>query len=456
MKRVFAALGSVKTAIKDFLPRTLMGRSLLILVMPVFLVQIITVYAFFDRHWQKMGDRLAFAIAGELAMIADEIEKNDAPERVEAIRLGTQVLGFVMRYDRGVVLPEVFNDPRDGLQNPSRENIIADTLAKAFDVQLLRPYDIHIERDEKWVMVTIQLKGGVLTASVPERRIFSSSGYVVLLWMAGSSVVLLIISTLFMRNQIRPIRRLAVAAERFGKGRDVPFFKVEGAREVRQAARAFIEMKNRLQRQIQQRTAMLAGVSHDLRTPLTRMKLQLEMMGDGADVLDLKQDVADMEKMIGAYLQFARGQGEEEPVRTNLVDLVEQIARNMNRESLRVHTELDGDGLSLLLRPVAFERVMVNLIDNALKYGRTAWVSARKFGDHIEICVDDDGPGIPKIQHDDVFRPFYRGETSRNSKTGGVGLGLPIVQDIVLAHGGQVWLDDSPKGGLRVVIDLPV
>lgn len=455
MKRIFAALKSIKRAIKDSLPRTLMARSLLILVMPVFLVQIITIYIFFDRHWQKMGDRLAFGIAGEIAMIADEIDKNDAPERVEAIEKGTKVLAFSMSYDRYAQLAEVFNDPK-GLQNPSRENIIAQTLSRAFDVQLKRPYNIRVDRDEKWVIVTVQLDNGVLRAAVPERRIFSSSGYIVLLWMAGSSVVLLIIATLFMRNQIRPIRRLAIAAERFGKGRDVPFFKIEGAREVRQAAKAFVDMKSRLQRQIQQRTAMLAGVSHDLRTPLTRMKLQLEMMGNGSDVADLKQDLADMEKMIGAYLQFARGEGGEEPVRTNLAELIEGVARSMNREGIRVYLDLGNDNLELLLRPVAFERCMINVIDNALKYGKTAWVSVQKFGETIEICVDDDGPGIPKVQHEDVFRPFYRGESSRNAKTGGVGLGLPIVQDIVLAHGGQVWLDDSPKGGLRVVIDLPV
>ncbi len=453
---ILAAFKKVKNTLKDFLPRTLMGRSLLILVMPIFLVQIITIYIFFDRHWQKMGDRLAYAIAGEIAMIADEIEKNDAPERVQAIQDGTRVLDFRMNYKRNAKLTGVYNDPRRGIQNATdRENIIGETLSRAFDAQLKRPYNIRLDRDEKWVVVTVQLKEGVLTASVPERRIFSSSGYVVLLWMAGSSVVLLVIATLFMRNQIRPIRRLAVAAERFGKGRDVPFFKVEGAREVRQAAKAFIDMKSRLQRQIQQRTAMLAGVSHDLRTPLTRMKLQLEMMPAGQDVIDLKKDIADMEKMIEAYLQFARGEGGEEPVRTDLAALIEQVARNMNRDGVRVHT-LINDSLVLPLRPVAFERCMANVLDNALKYGRTAWVSARKFGDSIEICVDDDGPGIPKIQREDVFRPFFRGESSRNTKTGGVGLGLPIVQEIVLAHGGQVWLDDSPKGGLRVVIDLPV
>lgn len=453
---LFRALVKIKNAVKDTLPRTLMARSLLILVMPVFLVQIITIYVFFDRHWQKMGDRLAYAIAGEVAMIADEIDKNDAPLRVDAIQDGTRVLDFRMKYEPKAKLHGIYNDPRKGIQNAtSRESIIGETLSRALDAQLKRPYNIRVDGDEKWVVITAQLKNGVLTASVPERRIFSSSGYVVLLWMAGSSVVLLVIATLFMRNQIRPIRRLAVAAERFGKGRDVPFFKIEGAREVRQAARAFIDMKSRLQRQIQQRTAMLAGVSHDLRTPLTRMKLQLEMMPPGQDVIDLKQDLADMEKMIGAYLQFARGEGEEELARTDIGALIEQVARNMNRDTVRVHTSIT-ENLVLPLRPVAFERCMTNVIDNALKYGGGAWVSARKFGDSIEICVDDDGPGIPKMQREDVFRPFYRGESSRNAKTGGVGLGLPIVQDIVLAHGGQVWLDDSPRGGLRVVIDLPV
>lgn len=449
-------LSSIKSSIKGLLPRTLMARSLLILVTPIFLVQIITIYIFFDRHWQKMGDRLAYAIAGEISMIADEIDKNDAPERVEAIQDGTKVLDFRMKYKPGASLAGTYNDPRRNIQNAaSRENIIAETLSRALDKQLRRPYNIRVDRDEKWVVITVQLEKGVLTASVPERRIFSSSGYIVLLWMAGSSIILLIIATLFMRNQIRPIRRLAIAAERFGKGRDVPFFKIEGAREVRQAGKAFIEMKDRLQRQIQQRTAMLAGVSHDLRTPLTRMKLQLEMMGDAADVKDLKNDLADMEKMIGAYLDFARGEGGEEPVRTDIKELIEAAARTLNRDEKKVHTEI-AENLVLPLRPVAFERCMVNLLGNALKYGNLAWVSARKFGENIEICVDDNGPGIPKDQYEDVFKPFFRGESSRNAKTGGVGLGLPIVQDIVLAHGGQVWLDASPKGGLRVVIDLPL
>ena len=441
---------------KQLLPGSLFGRSLLILVTPIFLVQIITTFIFFDRHWQKMGDRMAYAIAGEIAMISRQLEVDDSAETVQALQQNaSQTIGLFLQYRKGEKLDRVFDDNRKGFQNPSRENIIGQTLAKAFYQQLMRPFNITIDRDEKWVEVTTQLDNGVLQVTLPERRIFSSSGYVVLLWMAASSIILVIIATLFMRNQIRPIRRLAIAAERFGKGRDVPFFKVEGAREVRQAAKAFIDMKERLQRQIQQRTAMLAGVSHDLRTPLTRMKLQTEMMGQGQDIDDLKTDIADMERMIGAYLQFARGDGAEEPVRTDLRELLEQAARGMNREREQVYTDLPED-LTLLLRPVAFARCIDNLLVNALTYGNRAWISALRFGNTIEICVDDNGPGIPQEQHEDVFKPFYRGESSRNAKTGGVGLGLPIVQDIVLSHGGQVWLDRSPKGGLRVVVDLPV
>ena len=447
---------SIKRFFKDLLPRTLMGRSLLILITPLFLVQIITTFIFFDRHWQKMGDRLAFAIAGEIAMISEQLDVDDSNMRWDEVRRTSAAsLDFAMTYARGETLTSVFDDDRTGLQNPSRENIIAQTMAKAFDEKLRRPYNIRVDRDEKWVEVSVQLDKGVLNLVLPERRVFSSSGYIVLLWMVTSSIVLLFIATMFMRNQIRPIRRLAVAAERFGKGRDVPFFKVEGAREVRQAARAFIDMKDRLRRQIQQRTTMLAGVSHDLRTPLTRMKLQIAMMGDGQDILDLKSDIADMERMIEAYLQFTRGEGDELPVRTDIKDLIEQSARAVNRDGERVFVDVP-DGLTLWLRPVAFGRCLNNILGNAVKYGQNAWIGAARIGDMIEICIDDDGPGLPKEQYEDVFKPFFRGESSRNSKTGGVGLGLPIVQDIVLGHGGQVWLDKSPKGGLRVVIDLPV
>lgn len=445
-----------KGYIKGILPNSLFGRSLLILVTPIFLVQIITTFMFFDRHWQKMGDRLAFSVANEISLISNLVELDDSPENISLLKQQMErPLDLRIYYKQGEKLNRVFDDKRVGFQNPSRESVIAQSLARAFDLRLDRKFNIIVERNEKWFESQVQLTGGVLSVVVPERRIFSSSGYVVLLWMVGSSIILVVIATLFMRNQIKPIRRLAVAAERFGKGRDVPFFKIEGAREVRQAAQAFIGMKDRLSRQIQQRTAMLAGVSHDLRTPLTRMKLQLEMMTkvDGTD--DLKNDVIDMEKMIEAYLQFARGEGGESLVRTDIKDIIDRAVEPVNRDDQRVDVD-HVDNVSVLLRPVAFERCLGNVIGNALKYGHHAWVSARRVDDNIEICIDDDGVGVPPEQYEDVFKPFFRAESSRNSKTGGVGLGLPIVQDIVHAHGGRVWLDKSPKGGLRVVIDLPL
>ena len=254
---------------------------------------------------------------------------------------------------------------------------------------------------------------------------------------------------------LRPIRRLAVAAERFGRGLDVPAsFKPEGAYEVRQAARAFLDMHERIRRQIQQRTAMLAGVSHDLRTPLTRMKLQAAMLPSGADVEALKADIVDMERMIDAYLDFARGAGEEAVVRTNLRDMIERIVVAMRRLGASITLECEGDML-VSLRPVAFERCLNNLVGNARQYAGHIWILARRNDGLLRIEIDDDGPGIPPDQYDEVFKPFVRGEPSRNPATGGVGLGLPIVQDIVHRHGGRVWLEQSPRGGLRVVVEIP-
>lgn len=274
--------------------------------------------------------------------------------------------------------------------------------------------------------------------------------------MIGASLILLAIAILFMRNQIRPIRRLAIAAERFGKGQGVPTgFKPEGAKEVRQAAQAFLDMHERIRRQMEQRTTMLAGISHDLRTPLTRMKLQTAMMGDSPDVDALKTDIQDMERMIAAYLDFVRGEGEEQNEYCDLHEILQRVVMNAKRQEIEIEFDVKGD-LSLSVRPVAFERCLNNIISNAKKYANSrVWIAARRLHEIIEITVDDDGKGVPEEKMNDVFRPFYRVEASRNL-TGGVGLGLPIAQDIVHSHGGKIWLEKSNRGGLRVVIHLPV
>ncbi len=260
---------------------------------------------------------------------------------------------------------------------------------------------------------------------------------------------------MFMRNQVKPIRRLANAADDFGKGRDLSDFKLEGATEVRQAASAFIDMRDRIQRQINQRTDMLSGVSHDLRTPLTRMKLQLEM-SPGEDAADaLKGDIAEMERMLEGYLAFARGEGGESPVMTDLSTLLQDVADRARRNNARIDLHTEGR-IDVTLRPNSFDRCITNLVENANRYAEHISIRAGIRDDGVEIVIDDDGPGIPQDQREEVFRPFYRLERSRNPGTGGVGLGLSIAQDSVRTHGGEIILEDSPMGGLRVRIRLPI
>lgn len=434
---------------KNILPSSLFGRSLLILVTPLLLVQIVTTFMFFDRHWDKMMQRLSFGVAGEIAFVAELIEDNNSDDALAA-------LIDQARRNTDITLAYIRSGQLNHISTPDNtKNAVGKTLLREIERQVGRPADIRIEADEKWVEVNMQLADGVLSALVPERRLYSSTGYIVLLWMIGTSVIMLAIAILFMRNQIRPIHRLAIAAERIGKGRDVPFFKEEGAREVRQASRAFMEMRARIDRQIAQRTDMLAGVSHDLRTPLTRLKLQVSMMSDSKDKDDMLSDLADMQRMIDAYLDFARGQGRETPLRVELRPMMDRLAEAASRDGKPIHVT-GGDDVGLMVRPVAIERCFANLIGNAVKYSPEVWITIERGEEAVSIEIDDNGPGVAMAQRDDVFKPFFRGEQSRNTKTGGVGLGLPIAQDIIHAHGGEIFLSDSPKGGLRVSVILPV
>jgi len=272
--------------------------------------------------------------------------------------------------------------------------------------------------------------------------------------MVGSSLVLLAVAIVFLRNQVKSLRRLAAAADGFGKGRPVPFFKIEGAVEIRQAALAFMTMRDRIQRQIRQRTQMLAGVSHDLRTPLTRMKLALELLGNDPAVEELKSDVAEMEHMVHGYLDFARGEGTEEAVETDVSLLLEDVAAAMRRAGTPLSVSA-GPEYVMPVRPNALRRCLGNLIANARRHGSHVWLTSGVVTDGIDIVVDDDGPGIPPADRGRVFRPFVRLDASRNPSTGGVGLGLTIARDVARSHGGDVRLETSPQGGLRARVHLP-
>src|SRR5262245_21848827 len=433
---------------KSILPRSLLGRSVMIIVTPLILLQLVTTSVFYDSHWDTVTKRLARGVAGDIAAIISMMEQDSTGYSWPRLfDMAQENMQLKMSFDQGARLPEI--------SFTLRQTLVDRNLGIALAELVKRPFLIDTRSLETEVEIPVQMDSGVLQIVAPRRRLFSSTTYVVILWMVGTSLALFSVAALFMRSQVKPIRRLAAAAEAFGKGRESDEFAVEGASEVRQAATAFTVMRDRIRRQITQRTDMLAGVSHDLRTPLTRMKLALAMMGNGPEVGDLKADVAEMEKMVGGYLTFARGEGREATADTDLGGLLQDVAAAARREGAAI-TLATAPDLSATLRPEAMRRALANLIGNAQRYADNIRVSAQRDAEGIEITVDDDGPGVPPEKREEVFRPFYRLEESRNPETGGIGLGLTIARDVARSHGGDLILADSPMGGLRAILRLPV
>jgi two-component system osmolarity sensor histidine kinase EnvZ len=432
--------------VKRVLPRTMFGRSLLIVVVPLILLQAIATWVFYDRHWAAVSWRLSAGVAGDIGLLIEAMKLVDSPSgTTRLLENAAAVTDLDFTLNRGDTLPPPV---------PASGSLLEDQLAQAMQGRVALPYRIAATDDPRGIRIEVQLPEGVLAVEAPRKRLYSSTTYIFLMWMVGSSLVLLAVATVFLRNQVKSLRRLAAAADSFGKGRPVPFFKVEGAVEIRQAALAFMTMRDRIQRQIRQRTQMLAGVSHDLRTPLTRMKLALEMLGDDPAVEELKSDVAEMERMVHGYLDFARGEGTEEPVETDISLLLEDIAAAMRREGTPLSVAA-GPEYVMPVRPNALRRCLGNLIGNARRHGGHVWLTGVAVADGLDILVDDDGPGIPPADRDRVFRAFMRLDASRNPSTGGVGLGLTIARDAARSHGGDVRLETSPQGGLRARVHLP-
>lgn len=415
---------------------------------PLVLVQVIATAVFSERHYDNITKRLAQAIAGEVAVVIQLLGEAPAASLSSGqLDLAESALQFDIAFESDGLLPD---------QAPPSDDSVLDTkLTRALARRLAYPFQIDTVSSEHLVWVWVQLPGGVMSVRLPRSRLFSDTTYIFIAWMVGSSVVLFAVATFFMRNQVRPIRRLAKAAESFGRGIDVPGFKPQGAAEVRLAARAFLQMRERIRRQIDQRTIMLAGVSHDLRTPLTRMKLQLAMAGKDPEVANLASDVIEMERMVEGYLAFAAGEGEEEPKTLLLSKLLNSIVEQVPKNGARIDLRLDDDP-EITLRPAAMRRCLTNLLSNALRYGSEVHVRTKVRQKRAEIIIDDDGPGIPADRREDVFRPFYRLDESRNPSTGGTGLGMTIARDVVRGHGGELTLEDSPTGGLRARIRLPL
>src|SRR5689334_12758899 len=431
--------------IKRVLPRTMFGRSLLIVVMPLILLQAIATWVFYDRHWAAVSWRLSAAVAGDIGLLADALKLADSPGATAGLleRAKAQTdLDVTMA--RTGTLPPI---------SPATGRLVDDQLSQAIQGRLNHPFRIDLLEDGG-AEIKVQLSDGVLSVGVPRNRLYSSTTYIFVMWMLGSSLVLLAVATVFLRNQVKSLRRLAEAADSFGKGRPVPSFKVEGAVEVRRAAIAFMTMRDRLQRQVRQRTQMLAGVSHDLRTPLTRMKLALEILGNDPAVAELKSDVAEMEHMVHGYLDFVRGEGTEASVETDISLLIEELAADLRREGTPLTVAAPPEYV-MPVRPNALRRCLANLIGNARRHGSHVWLTGIVAADGIDIMVDDDGPGIAPANRAHVFRPFVRLDSSRNPLTGGVGLGLTIARHVARSHGGDVRLETSPQGGLRARVHLP-
>ncbi len=433
--------------IKKLLPHSLLGRSLMIIVTSLVLLQVVATVIFYESHWDKVSTQLARGVAGDIGTVVRFLgQHSNAQDQRWIFDTAASRMGLVASFERGKILPNAA---------PAGGNLMERTLIKALDERVRKPFQIDVESMKRDVIVDVQLADGVLRVITPRKRLFSSTTYVFVIWMVGTSLFLFAVAVIFMRNQVKPIRRLAEAADNFGKGRDTPGFKPEGANEVRQAATAFMVMRERLQRQVSQRMDMLAGVSHDLRTPLTRMKLQLAMLeeADGGD--ELREDVAEMERMLDGYLSFARGEGDEAARPTNLCKLMNEVVEQARRQGSAIDLHTEGE-ITAAVRPNGFKRCVTNLVDNAARYAKHVSVRVERRGDAIEVTIDDDGPGIPEDLREEVFRPFYRLESSRNPGTGGVGLGLSIARDIIRGHGGDIELGDSPNGGLRARLILPL
>ncbi|MBN9509736.1 MAG: HAMP domain-containing protein [Alphaproteobacteria bacterium] len=429
--------------VKRVLPRTLLGRSLLIILIPLVIVLAVAVQIFYGSHLNLVSRRFTASVAGEIAMVVDGLQRFQRPaDRDWILRTAFEELDLLARFEPGARL--------DGGGKPT----IDEELVGALHDRVGRPFRLEAGPDDQSVRIRVQLPGGVLDVLAPRKRLYTGTLVLFLSWVLGSALLLFSIAALFMRNQVRAIRRLADAAEAFGMGRDQGPIKPEGASEVRQAGTAFNRMQERIRRFLQQRTEMLAGVSHDLRTPLTRLRLALAMLPAGRELSDdvaaMSADVEEMERLIESYLAFARGERVEQARPTDLAVVLEEVAAGARRTGAEVQVEAPS-ALVLPLRADAVRRALTNLVDNARRHARRIALGAMQQDDRVvQVTVDDDGPGIPPDARESLFRPFASGAA------GGTGLGLTIARDIVRAHGGDIVLEDSPLGGLRARVQLPV
>ena len=430
-----------------FLPKGLYARALLIVIAPMVILQCVLTYVFMERHWQLVTKRLSTALTQEIASIIDlhqtypEAKQDKLLSHIAQTRLNIDV-EFLPPGELPPALPRPFF------------KILDVALSNEIKRQIGKPFWLDTVGRSNFIEIRIALDDAILRIVALRSAAYASNSHIFLLWMIGTSFVLIVVSIAFLGNQIRPILSLTGAAEAFGKGHDLAF-EPRGAREIRRAGEAFVQMKHRIERAFEQRTAMLNGVSHDLRTILTRFKLSLALMRESEEIRDLQKDVDEMQRMLEAYLAFARGDAGESAAEIDIAEFLEDLRLNAERAGFAAKVSFEGDPI-VMLRPDAFKRCLANLIGNAQTHAQHMFIEAQRDRRFLTIHIDDDGPGIPPARREDVFRPFFRLDSARNQDHGGTGLGLAIARDIARSHGGDITLADSLAGGLRATVRVPV
>jgi len=434
--------------IKRYLPKSLLGRAILILLFPIIFIEIVVGIAFIQRHFEQVTNQMSEGIAFEIIYIQKETEKGFKEKLSDDLLLKNisnlgEEFGFEVR----------FLKEKNFTRQPQIDliDLSGKTFVKNLEEKLDKPSSFDLS-DPRNVFIQIQFDQGLLEFKISRKRISASNPHQLLVLMLFVTILLVLLSLIILKNQIRPIGKLAKAAEAFGKGQFVEF-RPGGSDEVRRAGIAFMAMRARIERQIKQRTQMLSGVSHDLRTPLTRLKLQLAMLKQKEISEKMTKDIDEMEKMLNDYLQFAKTQTQEDTVLINLNTLLESIKNSFNNNNLIFNnsTEL----VELKGRPTALKRSFENIIQNGLSYGKIVYLNIKKGNKRVTVLIEDDGPGIPEDQYKNVFKPFFRLDKSRSLNQSGVGLGLAIVEDIINSHGGNIQLGKSKYSGLLVKISLP-
>jgi two-component system osmolarity sensor histidine kinase EnvZ len=427
------------------LPKGLYARSVLIVIAPVVILQSVLAYVFMERHWQLVTRRLSTVLTQDIGALID-LHHLASTDNERLVQIARDRLKLDIAFLPKTELPSALPKPLF--------SILDDTLSNEIRRQIGRPFWLDTVSRATFIEIRIELDEALLRVVALRSAAYASNSHIFLMWMVGTSTVLVLVAIAILRNQIRPIQQLARAAEAFGKGRN-PEFRPRGAREVRQAGHAFIEMKRRIERAFEQRTAMLNGVSHDLRTILTRFKLSLALLGDSEETEDLEKDIEEMQRMLESYLAFARGDAGESAVEVDMEDFLEDLRLDAERHGHDMKVAFQGWPI-VAIRPDAFKRCLSNLVGNAQSHAEHVAVKGVRDERFLTIHVDDDGPGIPRERREDVFRPFVRLDEARNQDQGGTGLGLAIARDIARLHGGDIFLDTSPNGGLRATVRVPV